>query len=211
MRAVFAPDAPQVVVTLSERNLQTLLHKLTVPTSARTLVSQDVWADRTLQPHGMLVVVAERDETHYAKRPPGRVHPHTELALASSAPPRRRQHEPGLLHGWVFAQHQVWVDRHGVEHEIESMPLDYVENVIKFCERQASRLRFIAESHELTEHDDEILTPYGLDAAAADARWEELLRRLLSRLEADPLDWFHATPLHAALARRIEGQSRGAR
>lgn len=202
MRAVFAPNAPQVVVTLSERNLQTLLHKLTLPTSARTLISQDVWADKTLQPDGMLVVIAEGDETHYARRPPGRVHPHSELALASSGPRRRRQHEPGLLHGWVFAQHQVWVDRHGVEHEIESMPLNYVENVIKFCERQASYSRFVAESHELSGHEGEILMLHSLNAAAADARWEELLRRLISQLEADSLDWFHSTPLYAALARR---------
>lgn len=57
------------IVVLSERNLWTLLHKLQMPGSARTLI----------KPNGT-IVVAEPDEVHYDERPegPGPVHPATE-------------------------------------------------------------------------------------------------------------------------------------
>jgi hypothetical protein len=49
---------------------------------------------------------------------------------------RPHRHTPDHLHGWVFLQHQVWVDYWGNEHEIELMAGDYVANVILFCEAQ---------------------------------------------------------------------------
>lgn len=59
---------PRVVVTLSERNLRTLLSKVHRPDSARTLLL-DVG-------EGVLVVKAETDEEHYRDRvPAGPVHP----------------------------------------------------------------------------------------------------------------------------------------
>jgi hypothetical protein len=47
--------------------------------------------------------------------------------MDETPPQRRRQrHPPNELPPWVFFQHQVWVDRSAVEHEIESMPLHNV-------------------------------------------------------------------------------------
>ena len=56
-------------IKLSRRNLLTLLHKLEMPGSHRTLV----------KPDGVAITV-EPDEVHYADRPggPGPVHPETE-------------------------------------------------------------------------------------------------------------------------------------
>jgi hypothetical protein len=56
---------------------------------------------------------------------------------------RPHLHPPDRLHGWVFLQHQVWVDYWGNEHEVEQMPLSYVANVISFCEGQAERIRLL--------------------------------------------------------------------
>jgi hypothetical protein len=56
------------------------------------------------------------------------------------------RHEPDHLYGWVFLQHQVWVDYWGHEHEIELMAGDYVANVIGFCERRALRIALIVWS-----------------------------------------------------------------
>lgn len=63
-------------VTLSERNLRALLHKVTggMGDSACTLVRETdagVW----------VTVTAEADEQHYTDRPPGLMHPLTEAAL----------------------------------------------------------------------------------------------------------------------------------
>lgn len=61
-----------VTVTLSRRNLLTLLAKLDghPPNSGMTISS------------GELTVIAEEDETHYANRPPaGPMHPDTEDAI----------------------------------------------------------------------------------------------------------------------------------
>ncbi len=59
-----------VMVTLSRRNLQTLLNKLDDSESERTLMKRDGGR--------LLVVTAEEDEPHYRNRPeggPGEVHP----------------------------------------------------------------------------------------------------------------------------------------
>lgn len=52
-------------VTLSKRNLETLLNKLTSEESARTLF--------TVRDGHMLLVKAEPDEEHYKGREPGKV------------------------------------------------------------------------------------------------------------------------------------------
>jgi hypothetical protein len=56
---------------------------------------------------------------------------------------RPEQHPPNRLAAWVFRQHQVWVDLNGAEHEIESMPRDYVRRVLGFCELRAERIKQI--------------------------------------------------------------------
>lgn len=50
-----------ITVRLSRRNLQTLLNKLDRPGSRRTLVRAT--------DHGVLVVIAEDDDTHYGDCP----------------------------------------------------------------------------------------------------------------------------------------------
>jgi hypothetical protein len=62
-----------VRVTLSRRNLQTLLLKLDEP-SERTLIRN---CDGV-----MLYVMGENDEAHYGDRTPGMVHPREEAKLA---------------------------------------------------------------------------------------------------------------------------------
>lgn len=59
----------QILVTLSRRNLQTLLNKLDDLDSLKTLIK--------VEPDGHLVVVAEDDDTHYDRLEggPGEVHP----------------------------------------------------------------------------------------------------------------------------------------
>jgi hypothetical protein len=70
-----------VVVTLSRRNLRTLLAKLDghPPGSARAIM-KDV--DRATT----LVVRAEEDDAHYADRPPGAMHPLTEAEIVRAGP-----------------------------------------------------------------------------------------------------------------------------
>lgn len=66
-------DAVRVV--LSRRNLLSLLHKLDMEGSARTLVKHGC------ERHAVLVVQCEDDAEHYASRPeggPGPMHPLTE-------------------------------------------------------------------------------------------------------------------------------------
>lgn len=76
-----------------------------------------------------------------------------ESGLGSGLPPGVRPvlHEPDRLWGWVFGQHQVWVDRHGSEHEIDSMPIAYVRNVIAFCQLRAVRIRQLVEIDVLVD------------------------------------------------------------
>ena len=56
----------EVRITLSKRNLETLLAKLEREDSERTLFTNGH--------NGLLVVVAEDDATHYANREPGLVY-----------------------------------------------------------------------------------------------------------------------------------------
>jgi hypothetical protein len=69
-----------VIVTLSRRNLLTLLHKLDMPGSARTITNGYCYLNRELNDRLTLVLRAEDDEAHYGERPepPGAVHPTSE-------------------------------------------------------------------------------------------------------------------------------------
>jgi hypothetical protein len=100
---------------------------------------------------------------------------------------RPHMHEPNRLWPWVFQQHQVWVDVHGNEHEIESMSLDYVENVIRFCHRRAFSIYVLVSRS-------------GDDEELFDEESEELAFSTAVDLHA----WLEQTPLMRALRRRIE-------
>jgi hypothetical protein len=70
-------------VTLSRRNLLTLLHKLDMPGSARTITNSDCWLNGTLDRGLTLVLRCEDDAEHYSKRPdpPGPMHPASEAFI----------------------------------------------------------------------------------------------------------------------------------
>ena len=84
-------DEEVVVVTLSRRNLETLLAKLSgyPPMSAATILLR---GDGNATPD--LRVQAEADELHYGQRvePPGGMHPATEAAMKR----RHVRDEPAL-------------------------------------------------------------------------------------------------------------------
>jgi hypothetical protein len=93
---------------------------------------------------------------------------------------RLHQHDPGSqLRPWVFDQHQVWADEHGHEHEIESMPRAYAENVIAYCRRRALVIWVLTR--------DDVYIP---DRCGP------------QRLGATALEWLEQTPLMRALRRR---------
>lgn len=71
MKLNVSDDGRSVRATLSRRNLLSLLHKLDMEGSQRTLIQYDKQG-RTLW------VVAEDDDEHYAGRRPGEMHPETE-------------------------------------------------------------------------------------------------------------------------------------
>lgn len=110
---------------------------------------------------------------------------------------REHMHEPDHMWAWVFRQHQVWVDFHGTEHEIESMALDYVANVVNFCRERAETARahvyidWVARALELA------LTGAGVEGARAALEAEP-------EIEGDPEEWLESTPLMLALRRRLE-------
>lgn len=227
MRAFVTTGSPQIVIALSRRNLLTLLDKLDRPESARTLVSRDFFVNDDRNADGLLVIVAENDGDHYRDRSPGPATPETELAIAShdaDAPElataisgwadrapasvagivgqRRRRHEPGRLHPWVFRQHQVWVDRHGVEHEIESMPRDYVRNVMGFCERNAWRVWWAVASDDLLDDIERVTELANVEPENARLQLLSVIEDFGREASRDPIEWLQATPLHAALRRR---------
>jgi len=70
-------DYGTVRVTVSRRNLRTLLAKLDEPTSQRTLV-------RRTEDH-FLFITAEDDDVHYSGREAGEVHPREEAKLKEAA------------------------------------------------------------------------------------------------------------------------------
>ena len=72
-------DAAGVIrVTLSRRNLRTLLLKLDEPESAKTIMKHT--------DAGLVFVRAEDDEGHYDGRRPGEMHPREETRLNNDLP-----------------------------------------------------------------------------------------------------------------------------
>jgi hypothetical protein len=92
-------DDRRVEVTLSRRNLLTLLHKLDMAGSMRQIENNDCWEDgvqtpfypgekrRTDLPRTRLVLRCENDDEHYANRPvgPGPMHPESERFVLEHA------------------------------------------------------------------------------------------------------------------------------
>lgn len=77
----------RIIVTVSRRNVLTLLHKLDMPGSAREFHNNDCWEDGNqcpLLPGTTLVMRAEDDDEHYGRRlaPPGVMHPDSESFIA---------------------------------------------------------------------------------------------------------------------------------
>jgi hypothetical protein len=70
----------RVSVVLSRRNVLSLLHKLEMPGSARTLTGADNYVNGEPVDDLLLVVQVEEDAPHYGSRlaPPGPMHPLTE-------------------------------------------------------------------------------------------------------------------------------------
>lgn len=75
---VAAGVAPKFDVTLSKRNLETLLAKLERADSMRMLIRQP-------EPGVVLTVTAEDNDEHYRDRPAGEVHPIEETQVSRPA------------------------------------------------------------------------------------------------------------------------------
>lgn len=112
---------------------------------------------------------------------------------------RAHQHPRNRLSAWVFLQHQVWVDYWGNEHEIESMPADYVGNVIDFCRCRAATIRFLVALSTASE-------ALELCKAGSLAPARRLFNISLAA-EGDPNEWLETTPLFRALRRRLAADS----
>ena len=108
---------------------------------------------------------------------------------------RAHRHPPDHLRGWVFVQRHIWVDYWGNEHEIGSMPLDYIANVIHSCEERAERIHTIVMLDALCS----VLAAQL--AGDRDFAWQA---DQLSLAEEEPFDWLRRTPLLQALARRSD-------
>jgi hypothetical protein len=124
--------------------------------------------------------------------------PRPDPARRDPLPPglRPRLHTPDRLYGWVFLQHQVWVDYWGNEHEIDSMHANYRTNVIAFCEQRAERIQEIV-TMELLRRALLHLLGTGADPAVLEL---EMLDRI-ARDGTVPTGWLHSLPLLRALAR----------
>ena len=123
--------------------------------------------------------------------------PHPDPALTDPARPglRPHRHEPDHLYGWVFLQHQVWVDYWGNEHEIELMPRDYVENVIAFCLQRGEQIQTLV-----------LISTTLQIIGGADIRREWLLQvhQRAAELAPDELPaWLAELPLLRALNERL--------
>ena len=129
---------------------------------------------------------------------PSAPHPSGGNGRAQRPGVRARRHPPNRLHGWVFRQHQVWVDKHGNEHEIESMPTAYLENVIHFCQRRAEPIKLLTTVDIYLE---------GLEACVAEEWSEESRAWFLEALSVcllDAHDVLERTPLMRTLRARLE-------
>lgn len=112
------------------------------------------------------------------------------------------QHDRDRLHGWVFLQHQVWVDYWGNEHEIELMASDYVQNVIAFCEARCERIQLVVCAELLYR------ALLHIAGVAPPPRLEQLEAALPSPQalgdERALTSWLHGLPLMRALLLRSE-------
>ena len=111
------------------------------------------------------------------------------------------QHPSNRLHAWAFLQHQVWVDYWGNEHEIESMPIEYVENVIAFCRGQAAGIRLQIALSAAAE-------ALSLCKAGSEEEARQWFDLALS-VQGDPVESLEQTPLFRALRRRRSAGNAG--
>lgn len=133
---------------------------------------------------------------------------------------KRPQHPPGIIPHFIFYQHQVWVDKYGVEHEIESMEREYVEKVVAMLRRIAPSLyskemlyraldlleRIVLEGRDelqsaIDDFKDEFINP-------PYEKMEKIDRSILSETDNEILQnsyaWLENTQLMRALNRRVE-------
>jgi hypothetical protein len=201
------------VLVLSERNLLALLAKLRNPQSLRTLTSDNGYRGGVPIDDMTVVVHAEPDELHYAGRiePPGAMDESIEQFLtihtAVTRPPANTDSAapnwvPFVLSPWLLGQHQIWVDGHGVEHEIETMPLDGTEQALTYCTRQMMRLCTAAaragndkQAAEITRRCERVFREEMHNAAARS-------QQRLAGTENEITEWLNQLPLLRALNRR---------
>lgn len=131
--------------------------------------------------------------------------PRPDPALTDPGRPglRPHRHEPDHLYGWVFLQHQVWVDYWGNEHEIESMTSDYVANVIRFCQKRTERI-FLIATCELLYRLGLVLA--GVGAPPARQLVEACFAPDLNLAGQEPPlgEWLEGLPLLHALRERLD-------
>lgn len=90
-----------------------------------------------------------------------------------------RLHEPGILHLWTLAQHEVWVDMHGREMRLDEMDQPYLINVVLMLRSNCDRLH-----RRMVEPAD----PFAYDRAAA-REWidsQPLVQEMVGRIGHDP-------------------------
>lgn len=136
---------------------------------------------------------------------PGVWRPRPDPALTEPGRPglRPHRHEPDHLYGWVFLQHQVWVDYWGNEHEIEQMEGDYVANVIRFCDMRALRIALIVWA-EIAHR--KLLHRAGLGEAQRSEVLDLAIRLREIRLgrNSSLRDFLHELPLLRTLRLRLD-------
>jgi len=113
---------------------------------------------------------------------------------------RPHRHPPDRMRAWVYLQHQVWVDYWGNEHEIESMQLDYIENVIRFSEKQVERIAFLITLDLLIASGHLLL---GLGDASQQTLDEARIALERCTENGVSISWLHTLPLLRALNRRV--------
>ena len=191
-------------VVLSRRNLLSLLHKLELPGSARTLSGGDA-----VEPWE-LIVTAEDDKQHYRSlgRDPGVMHPYTEAflreeearrAVSLDRGPGLAPNQPTIVHPVlpetlrhaVVMQDEYWWDRFGRRFAIDHMPLKYLLNVMSFLERRAPWIFSAQTGVEDAQQDDEDREAFDC-APATDFD--------------DCFEWLRQTPLMRALGKAVLAQ-----
>lgn len=134
---------------------------------------------------------------------PSETWPWPDPALGPSRPGlRAHRHPENRMHLWTLDQHQVWVDFYGNEHEVESMPLEYVENVISYLREHVSLMHALRICDLYLEAGERMLE--------GDASGIELLEEAAQLEELDPLEWLEGSALLGALRRRLEGRRQAA-